>query len=99
MTSITCCICGKPIEPGQDCEKSKSRTAGETYAHTKCLRNREDGRFLSKYIITKKCPICGKTFVRAPYHAYKVGTTLVRSYSCTLPGAKEKKRKEAESNG
>lgn len=63
-----------------------------------CSKKREDEHLLNKYVHTKKCPICGKTYVPAPYHVYKVGRTPVCSYSCTLPGAKEK-HKEAAKNG
>lgn len=29
-----------------------------------------------------KCPWCGKVFVIAPYHAYKLGVKLYCSYTC-----------------
>lgn len=54
---------------------------------------------MSNHIKVIICPICKKIFIPAPYHIYRVGKTRVCSYTCTLPGAKEKKRKEAEENG
>jgi hypothetical protein len=54
---------------------------------------------MSDHIIVKICPICKKTFIPAPQHIYKVKGQKVCSYTCTLPGAKEKKRKEAKDNG
>lgn len=47
-----------------------------------------------KQIIDAICPICGKTFVPAPYHKYKVliGSRwrLVCSYPCESKGLREK---------
>ena len=54
---------------------------------------------MSKYLDVEKCPICKKKFIPAPMHIYKVRGRNVCSYTCTLPGAKEKKRKEAAENG
>ncbi len=49
---------------------------------------------MSEHIVIRVCPICGKKFVPAPFHLYKVGKRKVCSYTCTLPGAKEKKNKQ-----
>ncbi len=37
-----------------------------------------------KYIIQKKCPVCGKVFIPAPFHANrdKISLKMVCSWSC-----------------
>lgn len=46
----------------------------------------------------KKCPICGKVFVPAPYHAWKasnIGThPLVCSYHCALESDRRRDEKQ-----
>ena len=41
--------------------------------------------------VSVKCPICGKTFVPAPEHAYHTynGKKLVCSYKCSCQSRKE----------
>ena len=54
---------------------------------------------MSTYIVEKTCPVCGKNYIPAPYHMYKLwdsktGHSIqVCSYSCSLkkPGALKKK--------
>lgn len=44
-----------------------------------------------------KCPVCGKNYIPAPLHVYKIknGTMLVCSWSCLRAYEKEhEKRKE-----
>lgn len=38
---ITCCICGRNIEPGQRFETSKPRKGPEVHAHVDCLKKKE----------------------------------------------------------
>ena len=55
----------------------------------------------------RTCPVCGKTFLPAPQHAYKVRPSSgapVCSYKCMMvcrrkAEAGAHKRKEAEANG
>lgn len=55
-------------------------------------------------IRTHKCPVCGKKFIPAPFHAYKTspcGKTLLCTYSCKLEydrrrDAKRKNKKQYE---
>lgn len=46
------------------------------------------------HITERKCPICGKNFIAAPYHQWKIGyykrPKLVCSYSCMRKWEKEK---------
>ena len=46
------------------------------------------------HIMERKCPICGKNFIPAPYHRWEIGYTvqhkLVCSYSCMRVWEKEK---------
>lgn len=49
----------------------------------------------------KKCPICGKNFVPAPYHSYRSrgrSAALVCSYHCVLESERreEEKRQNAK---
>ena len=49
------------------------------------------------YALTPRtCKICGKTFIPAPEHIYKVGTTKVCSYTCMRKPAIEKERQQRE---
>ncbi len=45
-----------------------------------------------------KCPICGKKFIPAPYHAYRIGgcesTRVVCSYTCMRVWEKKNLRSE-----
>lgn len=48
-------------------------------------------------IRTHKCPVCGKRFVAAPYHAYKTSpksNKLLCTYSCMLEYDRRRTRKE-----
>lgn len=38
----------------------------------------------------RKCPICGKTFLPAPLHIYKVNNRLVCSWGCVRTYEKKK---------
>ena len=42
------------------------------------------------YLTSRVCPICGKSYIAAPYHRYKVfinrNLNLVCSYHCMLKG-------------
>lgn len=44
--------------------------------------------------ITRKCPVCGKSFIPAPYHVYKVlmhrSNKLVCSWACKVAYDKER---------
>lgn len=42
-------------------------------------------------VVEKKCPICGKTFVPAPFHVYKANGRLVCTWSCVCQYEREKK--------
>ena len=39
--------------------------------------------------IDRVCPVCGKTFIPAPFHIYKVNNVKVCTYSCQLKGERE----------
>jgi ribosome-binding protein aMBF1 (putative translation factor) len=41
----------------------------------------------------KKCPICGKPFIAAPFHIYKANARLVCSWSCMLKFERETEQK------
>lgn len=57
---------------------------------------------MSGYLVERICPVCGKKFIPAPYHVYKLWNEvsghniLVCSYTCSLkePGALKKKGKK-----
>lgn len=55
--------------------------------------NKRKGEY-GKQIVDAECPICGKMFVPAPYHAYKllIGSRwrLICSYTCASKGLREK---------
>ena len=52
------------------------------------MRARKGKAFATTIGNAVKCPVCGKTFVPAPYHVYKEAgrakTRKVCSYSCML---------------
>lgn len=49
-------------------------------------------------IIVKRCPVCDKEFIPAPYHTYKIGRSkrprYVCSYSCLRKYQLEKEAKK-----
>ena len=47
-------------------------------------------------ILTRVCPVCGKTYIPAPFHIYKVAGRKVCSYSCSLQNVKNKQEKGSE---
>lgn len=55
---------------------------------------------VSSHIFETECPICGKRFVPAPFHRYKllIGTKekLVCTYSCMSRGLREKEEAHRE---
>lgn len=54
---------------------------------------RQDATFLERV-----CPVCGRTFVAAPYHKYKKGTTWLCSWTCYNKHQPQPK-KEAKQRG
>ena len=50
-----------------------------------CIRRK---RMRDPYLIAKVCPVCGKNFMPAPYHVYKISVNgskrMVCSYRCTI---------------
>lgn len=49
--------------------------------------------YVRSNIVEHVCPVCGKPFIPAPYHAYKIAANvLVCSYTCSLTGDKRRKR-------
>ena len=60
---------------------------------------------MAAFLELNKCPVCGKEFVPAPQHQYKMerGKKLVCSYSCETISIREwnekkKKSKERQKN-
>ncbi|MBQ8649154.1 MAG: hypothetical protein IJ470_03700 [Clostridia bacterium] len=54
------------------------------------------GGYASEIIKTVKCPICGKEFIPAPYHAYKIyqkGYKLVCTYGCMRKWERQEENK------
>ena len=49
---------------------------------------------MSNPFTEKKCPICGKKYIPAALHIYKVKGVLVCSYTCQQKGNKEKGHRE-----
>jgi predicted RNA-binding Zn-ribbon protein involved in translation (DUF1610 family) len=41
-------------------------------------------------VTEKKCPICGKSFIAAPMHTYKVNNRYVCSWGCVRTHEKKK---------
>lgn len=39
-------------------------------------------KYEKQYIIERICPICGKRFIKAPYHIYREGNIVVCCYNC-----------------
>ena len=50
-------------------------------------------------VVEKKCPICGKKFVPAPMHVYKVKGRLVCTWGCVCKYEKEKENEKISRNG
>ena len=55
----------------------------------------------SKLIVDQKCPVCGKNFIPAPYHYWKVKLSNEKwantcSYSCMRVAEKENEKAELE---
>lgn len=50
------------------------------------MNNNEFGR-------ERKCPICGKTFIVAPFHIYRAKDRLVCSWGCVCKYEKGRDRK------
>lgn len=44
----------------------------------------------------KKCPVCGKSFIPAPYHIYKSKNRMVCSYHCQLASEEKREKKELD---
>lgn len=51
-----------------------------------------DHKMRNEYV----CPVCGKTFIAAPYHVYAVSTkkgkALACSWSCVLKNERKQKK-------
>lgn len=50
----------------------------------------------SEAIEERKCPICGKTFIPAPYHIYRRGSKWFCIWSCMLKYDREQEEKNKE---
>ena len=53
---------------------------------------------MSGYLTEKICPVCGKKYIPAPYHLYKISqgksgsSVMVCSYACSLGKPKTPKK-------
>ena len=46
----------------------------------------------------RTCPICGRNFIPAPYHVYRVNNVLVCTYTCMRKGEREKLKPKNEAH-
>lgn len=44
--------------------------------------------------VERKCPVCGKTFIPAPYHIYRYESKIYCGWNCHVSARKEREQKE-----
>lgn len=55
------------------------------------MTNKEELEFKGLNVI--KCPVCGRDFLPAPYHAYKIQTKLGRKRVCSWKCLRQNEKK------